>query len=132
MKLRHFLFFALIAASFTQINAQVLSVNTTDSHLRRDKSEGIDIFLVDTEDYLDWTFFINAEEETLFVDFETLNGRAQSIQVINNDAISFHENLTKLPSNTIYELSLNDYGAGFYTILIETSNEIIAKEFIVE
>ncbi len=76
----------------------------------------------------DWSFFHDAEHNTFYIDFETVDVNLSDLKVINESGeVVLQENLQNLPVNTIFELSLEGYPVGTYDVQIRTFTSVINK-----
>jgi len=76
----------------------------------------------------DWSFFHDAEHNTFYIDFETVDVNLSDLKVINEEGeVVLQENLQTLPVNTIFELSLEGYPLGQYRVEIRTFTSVITK-----
>ena len=76
----------------------------------------------------DWSFFHDAERNTYYIDFETVDVNLSDLKVINAAGdVVLKENLQSLPVNTIFELSLEGYPIGTYEVVIRTFTSVINK-----
>ncbi len=77
-------------------------------------------------------FFEDIESELLFVDFEAVGDKISKLNIIKNEELMLEDDVTDLPSNTIYELNLGVFRQGTYTIELVTEQNIqIRKEIII-
>ena len=76
----------------------------------------------------DWSFFHDAERNTYYIDFETVDVNLSDLKVITAAGdVVLKENLQSLPVNTIFELSLEGYPIGTYEVVIRTFTSVINK-----
>ncbi|MEL6924138.1 MAG: hypothetical protein AAFO94_08830 [Bacteroidota bacterium] len=81
----------------------------------------------------DKIFFNDEAGTTVFIDFEVIMDDIVELNVIRDDQLMMQDNVTDLPSNAIYEINLDVFREGAYTIEIVTKNQIkIQKVVFVE
>jgi len=75
-----------------------------------------------------WSFYIDEESKTYFIDFEQINFNLSDI-IVKNEAgeTIFKDDVLQLPVNTIYELDFNKYGAGKYQVELRSFTGMIRK-----
>jgi len=77
-------------------------------------------------------FYSDYSNTTLFVDFEALGNQFVQLNLLRDDKLMMEDNVSDLPSNTIYELNLEVLRAGDYTLELETPEGIkVIKEFVI-
>lgn len=104
----------LVFTTFT-INAQSLATNQTNNNLLGIGSDH-------------WSFFHNSEENTVFIDFETIDVNLQSIKVYNESKeVIIEEPLFDLPVDAIYELDLKGLPKGKYLVELHTFSAVLSK-----
>ncbi len=133
--MKHFFLTTLffLALINLELNAQVLSVKNFDSpFVSTTKVSKSKIFLVDNEDFIDWTFYINEPEKSLLIDLESIKGKSINVSIIAGEDIIFQDDISNLPQHSFYEADLVNFQSGFYTIVLETENEIIIKEMLIQ
>ncbi len=126
-----FSFTLLLLFSFAT-SAQVLSAVGDDYNDFFRDSKASKVILVIEEDISEWTFFSDPESKIVYIDFGTLDARVNNIIVANENKEFFNDDVSTLSKNTFYELELNDYTRGFYSIKLDTENGVIEKEIIME
>lgn len=91
------------------------------------------IFLDDNNDLTTAVFFTDKENQLLFIDFEALGEEVSEISITNNQAIISTEDVSLLPTNTIYEIDLKNYKSGQqYKISLHTSFGILTQTFTIK
>lgn len=116
----------------TILSAQKASPGNSDEFIKKGSSK-ISIKLDNADDLTKTVFFIDGENQVLFIDFEALEEDLQEIRVVNNASIIYTENVTELPNNTIYEVDLKQYEKGVeHRILLKTSFGVLAKTFTIK
>ncbi len=79
------------------------------------------------------TFYEDAENKLLYIDFETVNVNLSDIKVKNADGeIVLKDELWSLPVNTIYEVDYNDFEPGTYEIELRSFTGVLKKTVEVE
>jgi hypothetical protein len=81
-----------------------------------------------------WSFHTDKEGKSLYIDFELLGGKMNSLVLISDQKQVVHEDnhLFDLPFNTIYELDLEKLKRGSYFVELRTFNhKIIRKEITI-
>lgn len=82
---------------------------------------------------LDKIFYNDFENDYLFVDFESISDDLTQVNLIRDNKIMMEDTVTDLPGNAIYELNLDLFKAGNYTIELVTLQGVkIHKEIIIE
>ena len=77
----------------------------------------------------DWTFYLDAESKTYYIDFETISVNLNDVKVYNEKGeVVKEDKLWDLPVNTIYELDLGDVEPGNYKVELRTYTGKITKE----
>lgn len=118
--------------STTILSAQKVATKHADEFTKKGTS-GITIQLDNADDLTKTVFFIDGENQVLFIDFEALEEDLEEIRVVNDDKIIYTENVTELPMNTIYEVDLKQYEKGVeHRILLKTNFGILAKTFTIK
>lgn len=126
------LFFVICLLTSATLSAQKANVPHADEFTERGSSK-ISIKLDNADDLTKTVFFIDGENQLLFIDFEALGEELEEIRVVNDDAIIYTENVTELPMNTIYEVDLKQYEKGVeHRILLKTNFGILAKTFTIK
>lgn len=120
MQSKLLLFFLLLAAN--ALNAQTSSVSTSLMN-----EEFFSSATVPSTD--NWSFYLDEENKTYYIDFETINVNLSDIKVIDTAGeVVMSDNLWDLPVNTIYELNLHGMKPGDYKIELRTYTGVIQKE----
>ena len=74
------------------------------------------------------TFYEDAENKLLYIDFETVNVNLSDIKVKNADGeIVLEDELWSLPVNTIYEVDYKEFAAGTYEIELRSFTGVLRK-----
>ena len=78
-------------------------------------------------------FFEDTEGELLFIDFEAIGDGIVQLNILKGQSLMLEDDVTDLPANAIYELNLEVFRQGTYTIELVTDKDIkIHKEIVVE
>ncbi|MEM1319792.1 MAG: hypothetical protein AAGG75_06010 [Bacteroidota bacterium] len=78
-------------------------------------------------------FFEDIEGELLFIDFEAIGDGIVQLNILKGQGLMLQDDVTDLPANTIYELNLEVFRSGTYTIELVTDKDIkIHKEITIE
>lgn len=108
------------AASF--LNAQSLA----SADKSEPRFEGLEINPMNSDD---WTFYLDSDSKTYYIDFETISVNLSDVQVYNEKGdLVIKDELWSLPVNTIYELNLGDVEPGKYKIELRTFTGKITRE----
>ncbi len=76
----------------------------------------------------DWSFFIDEESQTYYIDFETINVNLSDVIVTSDSGeVLLKDSVVDLPVNTIYEIDFSEYGAGHYEIELRSYTGSIGK-----
>ena len=76
-----------------------------------------------------FSFFIDEESETYFIDFESIRANLSEIALKNAKGdILFQDRVSDLPVDAIYELNVSPYSPGQYRIELHTFTGVIAKD----
>jgi hypothetical protein len=96
-------------------HAQLLSLNSTEAN-KSDKKQ-------------DWSFYTDAENRMLYIDFEKINVNLNGIVVKNKEGkVIFKDDaLWELPVNTIYEVDFSKEPKGDYTVEVRTFTMTLRK-----
>jgi hypothetical protein len=96
-------------------HAQLLSLNSTEAN-KSDKQQ-------------DWSFYTDAENRMLYIDFEKINVNLNGIVVKNKEGkVVFKDDaLWELPVNTIYEVDFSKEPKGDYTVEVRTFTTTLRK-----
>lgn len=82
---------------------------------------------------LDRIFYNDFENHYLFVDFETITDDLTKVNLFRGDKLMMEDNVTDLPGNTIYELNIDLFRTGNYTIELVTLQGVkIHKKITIE
>ena len=77
-------------------------------------------------------FYFNDLGDILFIDFDIIEDSIETVNVLKNGEIVNTEDVTDMPEDTIYELDLNTYNKGTYTIELVTNTHLtITKEIAI-
>jgi hypothetical protein len=116
--------FFLTSASLTPLQAQLLSVNNSNSN---DKSEVED-------NKLNWSVYADNENHVVYIDFEKINLNLNGVVVKDGEGkVVFKDDaLWQLPVNTIYEVDCSKYPKGEYLIELKTFTTIMRKAISVK
>ena len=78
-------------------------------------------------------FYQDPENNILLIDFKEVHKKLTKIQVVKKDEILLEDKVGDLAEDSIYEVDLNTFGKGAYTVtLITTNAEEIKEEFIIK
>jgi len=76
-----------------------------------------------------WSFYIDEDSKTYFIDFENINFNLSDIIVKDSQGkILFKDDVLDLPVDTIYELDFEAYGSGEYQVELRSFTSIIKKQ----
>jgi hypothetical protein len=116
--------FFLASASLTPLQAQLLSVNNSNSN---DKSEVED-------NKLNWSVYADNENHVVYIDFEKINLNLNGVVVKDGEGkVVFKDDaLWQLPVNTIYEVDCSKYPKGEYLIELRTFTTVMRKAISVK
>ena len=111
-----FCFIIILLSIFTSVATSKSVIKLTDAE--------------DLDDYhLSHIFYLNDIGNLLFIDFDVIEEKLEKVKILKDNRIIKQENITDLPSNTIYELDFTDYKSGNYTVELSTNNKTkIRKE----
>ena len=119
-KLLAILVFTLLALSGNTLLAQ----NTTASLTDLEKNTELTELASDN-----WTFYADEDNRVFYVDFENVKVNLSDVVVKNEDGeILWKDDVLDLPVDTIYEVDLNSYKAGKYSIELRSFTTFIKKE----
>jgi hypothetical protein len=108
---------AFMTALFAQnpAHAQLLSLNSTEAN-KSDKQQ-------------DWSFYTDAENCMLYIDFEKINVNLNGVVVKNKEGkVIFKDDaLWQLPVNTIYEVDFSKEEKGDYIVEVRTFTTTLRK-----
>lgn len=82
-----------------------------------------------------WSFHTNQEGKLLYIDFESLGGKMNSLILKSSekDVVIEDNHLFDLPINTIYEVNLEKLKRGSYFVELTTyDNKIIREEITIQ
>ena len=68
-------------------------------------------------------FYFNDLGNILLIDFDILDDRVQTVKIIRNGEFVKAEDVSELPEDSIYELDLNLFSKGKYTIELITNTQ---------
>jgi hypothetical protein len=96
-------------------HAQLLSLNSTETN-KSDKQQ-------------DWSFYTDAENRMLYIDFEKINVNLNGVVVKNKEGkVIFKDDaLWELPVNTIYEVDFSKEPKGDYVVEVKTFTTTLRK-----
>ena len=111
-----FCFIIILLSTFTSVATSKSVIKLTDSE--------------DLDDYhLSHIFYLNDFGNLLFIDFDVIEEKLEKVRILKDSRIIKQEDISELPSSTIYELDLTDYKTGNYTVELSTDNKTkIRKE----
>ncbi|MFK7932351.1 MAG: hypothetical protein AB8G22_02505 [Saprospiraceae bacterium] len=78
-------------------------------------------------------FFVDADNETYFIDFESLSVNLSEL-VVKDEAgsVVFKDDVFDLPVNTIYEIDYSEYIAGDYEVELRSFTGVMRKKISVK
>lgn len=79
---------------------------------------------------LDKIFFNDEEGEAIFVDFEVIKDDIIELNVMRDSKLMMQDIVTDLPGNAIYEINLDVFRKGAYTIEIVTKEQIKIQKVV--
>lgn len=92
--------------------------------------ETYDLIDVNTDN---WSFYSDDDSKLFYIDFEKLTFNVSDIVVVNQKGEEiFSDDVLDLPVNSIYELDLNKFDSGTYSIELRTFTGTTKKELIVK
>lgn len=75
-----------------------------------------------------WSFYVDNDSQTYYIDFEKINVNLSNIVVKNQKGeVILKEDVYDLPVNTIYEVDFSVYGKGKYEIQLRSFTGMIRK-----
>ena len=124
MKLSKFIAIIALAMPF----ASSATTNTTINPIEGPLSKVVSI----VNDYysLDKIFFNDEEGEAIFVDFEVIKDDIIELNVMRDSKLMMQDIVTDLPANAIYEINLDVFRKGAYTIEIVTKEQIKIQKVV--
>lgn len=80
-----------------------------------------------------WSFFHDEENQTYFIDFQTINLNLSEIIVKDAEGTTvIKEDVIDLPVNSIYELDCSNFKKGDYTVELRSYTKILSKKIAVK
>jgi len=77
-------------------------------------------------------FYSDYENTTLFIDFQSLGNQFSELNIIRNDQLMMTDDIKDLDISTIYEINLEVFREGTYTLELKTPDGIkVHKEFVI-
>lgn len=119
MKMLTFCFVVILLSTFSSVanSKPVISLNS-DSLLKASHFAHI--------------FYFNNQGSILFIDFDIIEDKIEVVNVLKNGEIFKVHEVAELPDDTIFELDLNKYKEGNYTIELVTNTHLkITKEIAI-
>ncbi len=106
------------------ISATLLSLANSESvtHLRLQSNLGNYDFST-----LDKIFHRNSNS-IIHIDFNAISDKLVRVQIIKDQSVVLTDSVTDLSGSSLYEVDLDKYGKGNYTISLTTSNQQIITE----
>lgn len=78
-------------------------------------------------------FYKDPENNILLIDFKEVNSRLFKVQVTQKEQLLMEDKVGDLAEDSIYEVDLNTYGVGEYTItLVTAEDKEIKEQFIIK
>lgn len=75
-----------------------------------------------------WSFFVDEESNTYYIDFENLKVNLSDIVVKNdNGQVVLKDDVFDLPVNTIYELDFSEFQDGTYDVELRSFTGVIRR-----
>ena len=112
------LLFAVILVTGTQANAQ------NPSH-----TSNYPIASLMAPVNTNWSFYTDAESQTLYVDFEAISVNLRSIVIRDHSGAEiFRDQVADLPVNTIYEVDYSTFAKGEYTVELHSFTGMMSKK----
>ena len=119
----------LFAIAFASLSFALQAQTASNEFLPADNITEIENVTISESD---WTFYMDAENKTYFIDFETISVNLNDVKVYNEKGdVVKEDKLWDLPVNTIYELDFQDFEPGEYTIELRTYTGKITKEVMI-
>lgn len=108
------------------LTATVLSLANSDSinHL---ELQGINALSYPLSD---GTIFHKDKHNRLLIDFKAVKAKLVQVQIAKNNNVLLSDPVSDLSTNIIYEVDLNKYGKGTYTVTLTTSQQKVITETI--
>lgn len=79
-----------------------------------------------------WTYFVDEDSQTYYIDFETINVNLSDVIVRNAQGFEvMRDDVLDLPVNTIYELDFSRLASGTYQIELRSFSGVMRKEVVV-
>jgi len=92
--------------------------------------EAYDLIDVNTDN---WSFYSDDDSKLFYIDFEKLTFNVSDIVLIDQKGEEvFSDDVLDLPVNSIYELDLNKFEPGTYSVELRTFTGTTKKEVIVK
>jgi len=89
--------------------------------------------LVEIEHDANWSFYVDNESQTYYIDFEKINVNLSNIVVVDDSGKTIlKEDVYDLPVNTIYEIDLSEFGKGEYEVQLRSFTGIIRKKVAIQ
>lgn len=80
-----------------------------------------------------WTFYLDKSQQILFIDLSKWQGNLTDLKIKTTGGKSIvEEDLTTIPSDAIFELSLKDLEKGTYQLELRTFNGLVSESLQVE
>lgn len=119
----------LLAIAFA---SSALSLQAQSASIEISPSIGSEEFESLTINENDWTFFLDADSKTYYIDFENISVNLNDVKVYDESGeIVKEDDLWNLPVNTIYELNFEDMTPGKYQIELRTYTGKFTKEITI-
>ena len=75
-------------------------------------------------------FFSDSENNILFIDFEAVIDQLIEVNILQGEVLMMEDDVSDLPSNSIYEINLDVIRAGSYVIELVTAEGIVVHKNI--
>ena len=80
-----------------------------------------------------WSFYLDEETSTYFIDFETINLNLSEIIVMDQTGdIVLRDDVSELPVNSIYEINCADFSKGEYQVELRSYTSTMTKSISVK
>lgn len=123
--------------TFATITCFLLVTNITFAQTAVNDSEftakGVSNYLPTEMEDNSEAFFVDTDNETYFIDFESLNVNLSELVVKDEGgAVVFKDDVFDLPVNTIYEIDYSEYSAGNYEVELRSFTGVMRKKISVK
>jgi len=75
-----------------------------------------------------WLFLSMDDEKVIYIDFEKIDATVSDVMLEQDGEMVFLDNVLTLPSDSIYELDMDEFGSGKFTLKLRSFKCVYSHE----